>query len=215
MAFCPQCGRQISDDASFCPSCGATVIQAGTGTTGVTPPAPPGPSFGSPPSPPAAQPPAGIPPTYAPVTLPPPPRKQKMGSGWKIALVIILVVLLAIGAGVTVLAIFVVKTVKAPVDVTNRYIEAINEDNAQEAWSLLHSDSRFRREYSLGSFEKELVRPNAHTLSTWNAHEVNVSGSSAEVKVDVELITGDKYTLTFDLKKDGGDWLILDYTYSY
>jgi hypothetical protein len=145
--------------------------------------------------------------------VPPPPAKQKTGSGWKIALVVILIVLLVIGAGVTLLAVFVFKTVKEPVDVTNHYIEAINDGDAQEAWSLLHPDSSFRQDYSLSSFERELVRPNANELRTWNANEFDISGSRALVGVDMEFTDGEEYEITFELRKDKGDWLIYDYNY--
>jgi uncharacterized protein YxeA len=134
-----------------------------------------------------------------------------MRSGWKIALVIILAVVLVIGAVVAVLAVFVFKAVKAPVDVTNKYIEAVNNGDAQEAWSLLHPDSRFRREYNAGSFEQELVKPSVNKLDTWNAHEVNVSGDRASVKVDMKFTNGNGQEFTFELRKNGGDWLIYDY----
>jgi uncharacterized protein YxeA len=136
-----------------------------------------------------------------------------MGSGWKIALVVILIAILVIGAVIAALAIFVFKTVKAPVDVTNRYIEAVNDGDTREAWSLLHPDSRLRRDYNQSSFESEVVRPNINALRTWNAHEVNVKDSRATVTVDMKFTTGEEYEFTFELRKDGGEWLIYEYTY--
>jgi uncharacterized protein YxeA len=148
-----------------------------------------------------------------PGVVPPPPGRGKKGSGWKIALVIILVVLLVIGAVVAGLAVFVFKTVKAPVDVTNRYIEAINNDKAEEAWPLLSSDSRFRRDYTLSTFEREVVKPYVHSLKDWNAHEVNVTGSQAKVNVDMKFVDDTEYEFIFELKKEGGDWKIYSYSY--
>ncbi len=210
MAFCPQCGKQVSDDAQFCPSCGATIAQAGPQVSGATPPGPP---LGTPPSPPLVQPPAGVPPAHAPGVVPPPPPKRKMGSGWKTVLVVILVVMLVIGAAVAVLAVFVFKTVKAPVDVTNRYIEAVNNGDAEEAWALLSPDSRFRRDYTLTTYEIEVVQPSINFMNSWNAHQVEVSGSNAQVGVDMKFTDGTEYEFTFELRKKGSDWLIYDYTY--
>ncbi|MDY6794083.1 MAG: DUF4878 domain-containing protein [Actinomycetota bacterium] len=124
---------------------------------------------------------------------------------------LILVVLLIIGAAVAVVAIFVVKTVKAPIDVTNNYIEAINEGNASEVWSLLDSDSPLRQQYTQSSFEQEVVNPSVGELRTWNANEVNVTNNKARVEVDMEFTDGTEFTVSFDLRKDNGDWRVYDY----
>jgi uncharacterized protein YxeA len=212
MVSCPQCGNQVSDDAQFCPSCGATIAQASPQVPGSTP-VPPGPPLGTPPSPPLAQPPVGVPPAPMPGMMPPPPAKQKTKSGWKVALVVILIILLVIGAGISLLAVFVFKTVKAPVDVTNHYIEAVNNGNAEEAWALLSSDSRFRQDYTLTTYEREVVQPSVNSISTWNAHQVDVSGSNAEVGVSMTFTDGTEYEFSFALRKKGSDWFIYDYTY--
>jgi len=142
--------------------------------------------------------------------VPPPPLKKKMGSGCKIALIIGLVVILVVGVSVTLLALYVFKTVKAPVDVTNRYIEAVNEGDASEAWDLLHPDSPLKEEYTLSSFESEIVESSTK-LDKWNANEVEVNDSRARVEVDMEDETGAEFRIAFDLREDGGDWKIYDY----
>ena len=134
-----------------------------------------------------------------------------MSRGWKIALVVILSSVVVIGALVAVLAVFVFKAVKQPVDATNRYIEAINNGNAQEAWELLSPDSRIRQENTFNSFQQDLVQPYKGSLSGWNAHEVSISGSGAEVTVDMNFADGEKTEFTFELKKINDRWLIYDY----
>lgn len=166
---------------------------------------PPAPPYGTPPAPPV-----GAPPPHAPATVPPPPAAKK-GKGCKIALVIGLIVLLIVGAGAAVLVLLVFKAVKEPVDVTNRYIEAVNDGEAREAWELLHPDSRFKQDLDLGSFEREIVETSASTLRTWNANEVEVSGSRARVEVDIEYTDGEESTVVFELRKSDGDWLVYDY----
>ncbi|MEW6554836.1 MAG: zinc ribbon domain-containing protein [Actinomycetota bacterium] len=225
MAFCPNCGRDVSDDASFCPACGAT-IAASAGAGGSPPPqapeaaAPPPPTTAPPPRPPAppmgvqppyAQQPMGAPPAHVPGVVPPPPVKQKTGSAWKIAIIVGLIVILVIGTGIALLAVFVFTTVKAPVDVTNRYIEAINDGDAEEAWDLLHPDSPFRETFTLSTFESQVVDGNVR-LTTWDANEVEVKDSRATVGVDMENVDGEEFRVDFELRKDGGDWKIYDYT---
>jgi uncharacterized protein YxeA len=213
MSFCPNCGRQVSDDASFCPSCGATIKPAAAGgaapqTPPVTPPVqPPGPPVGA--QPPYTQPPFGVPPSSVPGVQPPPPVRKK-GSGWKIAIVVGLVVILLIAVVVTLIAVFVFKTVTAPVDVTNRYIEAINDGDAEEAWDLLHPDSPLKEDYDLSSFESEIIGTSVR-LRTWNANEVEIKDSRAEVRVNMEDTSGEEFRIIFELRKDGDEWKILDY----
>jgi hypothetical protein len=162
--------------------------------------------------PPYAQQPLGAPPAHVPGVVPPPPAKQKTGSVWKIAIIIGLIVVLVIGTGVALLAVFVFKTVKAPVDVTNRYIEAINDGDAEEAWSLLHPDSPFKDTYTLSTFETEVVE--AGKLRTWDANDVEVNDSRATVGVDMEDTGGNEFRIVFDVRKDGDEWRIYDYAYS-
>jgi hypothetical protein len=161
--------------------------------------------------PPYAQPPAGAPPAHVPGVVPPPPVKKKMSSGWKIAIVVFLVAVLVIGAGAVIFGVFIFKTVKAPVDVTNRYIEAINDGDAQEAWDLLHSDSPFKQGQTIASFDSSIVQPSVGILDTWNANEVNVNDSRAQVKVDLEFTDGSDYRVAFELRKQGDEWKIYDY----
>jgi hypothetical protein len=201
---CPHCGKTIAAGSSFCPFCGANIAATQSGGQNQPPPAGPVPPQSYAPSPP-------VPPGPAPGTLPPAPRKQGMSRGWKIAIVVIISVVVVFGALAALLGVFVFKTVKKPVDTTNRYIEAVNNGRAQDAWNLLTTDSRIRKEYDLNSFQEEVVQPNVGDLSTWNAHEVNIKGSQAEVAVDMTFSTGTKNEVTFQLKEINGQWLIDDY----
>ncbi len=223
MAMCPNCGRQVSDDATFCPACGAGIPAATSGGSGTPPPQqptpppgpapvpqPPGPPMGT--QPPYAQTPTGAPPAHVPGVVPPPTPKSK-SPGCKIAIIATIVGGLIVAACIVVLVLFVFGAVKAPVDVTNRYIEAVNEGDAQEAWDLLHPGSPLKQEYSLITFEANIVDPSIK-LDTWNANEVDVQDSRAEVGVDMEAEDGTDFRVVFTLRKDGDDWKIYDYSSS-
>lgn len=134
-----------------------------------------------------------------------------MGSGWK-ALIIIVLSIIVIGAvGAVILGVFVFKTVKAPVDVTNRYIEAVNDGDAEAAWGLLHPASRFKRDYTLSTFESQVIEPTTK-LESWNANEVEVKGDRAVVKVEMKDVDASNFRLAFELRKDGSDWKVFDYS---
>lgn len=60
--FCPNCGKQVSDDARFCPSCGGALSPAGP-TPPAPGPVPPSPATGNAPAP---YPSPTQPPTFAP-----------------------------------------------------------------------------------------------------------------------------------------------------
>jgi hypothetical protein len=162
--------------------------------------------------PPYAQTPTGAPPAHVPGVVPPPTPKSK-ASGCKIAIIAVIVAGLLVAAGIAVLFLVVFGTVKAPVDVTNRYIEAINGGDAQEAWDLLHPSSPLKQEYSLSTFESDIVDASIK-LETWNANEVSVQDSRAEVGVDMEAEDGTDFNVFFTLRKDGDDWKIYDYSSS-
>lgn len=161
--------------------------------------------------PPYAQPPAGAPPAHVPGVVPPPPVKQKTGSAWKVAIIVGIVAILLIAVAVAALALFVFNTVKAPVDVTNNYIEAVNDGNVREAWDLLHPDSPIKEAFDLRSFEAEIIA-DSMKLRTWDANEVEVNNGRAEVRVDMEPSDGNEFEVVFDVRKDGGDWKIYDYS---
>ena len=219
MADCRQCGKQISDDASFCPACGAIVTtpQTEAGGEQLPPQAPePGAQPPAPPqTPPPGQPyqsPAGVQQPYQPGAFPPPPpAKQKTGKTWKIVLVVALVVALVIVGAVAAIGLFVFSAVKAPIDATNEFIEAVNKGDANTAWDMLHPSSSFRQDYTQSTFETEVVDTLAGELSTWNANEASVSGSEAQVEVDVSYKDGSEDRVTFNLEKSNDDWLILNW----
>ncbi len=212
MAYCQKCGREMSEGAAFCPVCGAPAAAG-------APSAPPPPSAGSastPPTPPGTPPPpgqypAGAPPAHVPGVVPPPPARKKMGSGWKAAIIIVVSIVVVVAVGAVLLGVLVFRAVKAPVDVTNRYIEAVNDGDASEAWELLHPSSRFKRDYTLSTFESEVIEPTTR-LKSWNANEVEVKNDRAEVGVDMEDVEGEEFRVIFDLRKDGSEWKVFDYS---
>jgi len=133
-----------------------------------------------------------------------------VGSGWKVAIIAGGVAILIVAIAVALLAFFVFNTVKAPVDVTNNYIEAVNDGNAREAWDLLHPDSPYKEEFDLSSFEAEIVETSTN-LKTWDANEVEVNNDRARVTVDMTDFDEYEFEIIFDVRKDGSDWKIYDY----
>lgn len=212
MAYCQKCGREISEGAAFCPACGSPV-----GAETSTPSPPPGatPAAPTPPAPPGASSPyapyaMGAPPAHVPGVVPPPPSRRKMGSGWKAALIIGVSIIIILVVGAVLIGVFVFTAVKAPVDVTNRYIEAVNDGDAGAAWELLHPASRFKRDYTLSTFESQVIEPTTR-LKSWNANEVEVKDNRAMVRVDMEDVEGSDFRVAFELRKDRDDWKIFDY----
>ena len=124
---------------------------------------------------------------------------------------IIVAILLLLGVGAVVAGIIIFRAVKEPVDITNRYIEAVNEGNAELAWSLLHPQSRFKKDYDRKAYGVEVVEASKGTLRNWNAHEVNISGSRARVGVDLEFTDGSTMKMEFELRREGDEWLVYDY----
>ncbi len=218
MSFCPRCGSQVSDQAIYCPSCGAdlkaaAIPESAPPQSQATPPVGPpySQSTGYPPyATPGGAPYRGAPPAGG-AAYPPPPKKSKKGC--VIALLITLVVLL-VGAGLAVsLGIWVFKTVKGPVDTTNKYIEAINGGDLETAWNLLYSASPKKRDYTKEEFDAKVVKPNVNYLSTWNAYSSSISDDHAQVKAKMTPRTEASFEVVFDLRKEGGEWKIFDYYY--
>lgn len=206
MAVCPNCGGAVSDDARFCASCGADAAPAAQAGAG----APPPPTGDMPPPVQPPAPPLGAPPNQAPmVTLPPPPMKRKTGSIWKVVVIGVLIAMLVIGGILATVVWLVVKAVKPTIDVTNRFIEAINDGDAEGAWSLIHPDSPLKDKYTLSTFESEIVDSLSGQLETWDANEASVSGSEAKVEADFTYKDGSDDSATFQLKKGGDGWMIM------
>ncbi len=88
MAFCPDCGEQLSPDASTCPRCGAQIQRTPAGSAGARPaaPSPPPPGTGAflPPGPAYSQGPA-MPPPIPPTGFPPVAAVKKGTSGMAVA----------------------------------------------------------------------------------------------------------------------------------
>lgn len=194
--YCTECGKEMPPDSSFCPHCGATAIPQKTETTG---PAPPGtPAAGQTPQPPP------VPPAL--------PARDKRKKLMKV-LIILGIVFIVVVIGAVILITLFIGTVKAPVDVTNRYIEAVNKGNATEAWDLLHPNSRLKTDYSFDQYKKDVVDRSKGYLTKWNAHNVTVSGSKAAVEVDITFKGAGEEAFEFSLRKSNGKWLIYDYKY--
>ncbi len=134
-----------------------------------------------------------------------------MSSGWKAALIIGVSVIVILIVGAVLIGVLVFKAVKGPVDVTNRYIEAVNGGDAEAAWELLHPASRFRRDYTLSTFESQVIEPTTR-LKTWNANQVEVKDNRALVKVEMEDVEGSDFRVEFELRKSGEDWKVFDYS---
>jgi hypothetical protein len=121
-----------------------------------------------------------------------------------IAIVLILAVAVPVG-------IWFYNTVKEPMDVTNNYIQFVNDGNTTSAYNLLASDSPIRQQYTKAEFASEVVDPHVGDLDSWNANNVSITNDQATVTVDMKLATGSRLTTTFDLVRVNGTWYIYDY----
>ncbi len=194
--YCPDCGKEMPDDSIFCPNCGATAA--------------PESAVNAKPTPPGTSTAQRVRQTPPPLPVSPAPDRRKKLIKVLVALGIIFIVVVV--AAVILLTLFI-GTVKAPVDVTNKYIEAVNMGNATEAWGFLHPASRFKTGYSFDQYTEQVVNRSSGFLTKWNAHHVTVSNSNALVEVYITFKNAKKETIEFALKKTNGKWLIYDYAY--
>lgn len=130
----------------------------------------------------------------------------------KIVLISALIGILVVGGGLAATVYFVYRAVKPPVDATNRFIAAVNEGDAREAWEMLHPSSYYKQNYDSFRFQQEIVEQLSDALSSWNANQSSVSGSEAKVGVDLVYTDGSESRATFYLLKSDGDWLIMDWS---
>jgi len=155
-------------------------------------------------------------PEAAKIQQPPPPvpssARVRSRTLKKVLIVLGIVFIFVVIGAVLVVTLFI-GAVKAPVDVTNRYIKAVNDGNAKAAWELLHPDSRFKTGYSFSEFQQDVVERSKGSLLSWNAHHVEVSGSKAVVDADITFKSAGEESLKFALRKKNGRWLIYDYGY--
>lgn len=203
MGTCEKCGAATRPGAEFCTSCGApiTASEGQQAQGGALPPVPPGgqlqpggPAAGIPPLPPYAA-----------------PAKKGMSKGLKIFLVIAACVVLLIIVGIVVGAIFIVKVVSAPADVSNNYVKAINEGNLTLAYSYLAASTR--KGETLSGFRSKLSPLSGH-ISKYNTSSASISAqtgrpSTAQVVMNLSFDDGSKATWDMNLAQENGHWKIL------
>lgn len=273
MAFCPDCGNQISPDAETCPNCGKGVDQAAAQAAAPPPPAapgavppppaappPPGPAFAPPP--PGPVPPMGAGPMPPGPAWPAPVMAKKKTSGLAVASLIlaitgfvclpilgpiiglilgiaaksqiknsngqveggglatagivisVLAIVLILAVGIP-LGIWVYDAVKGPLDATNDFITYMNEGNADAAYDMLSANSPIRKDYTRTEF-KEMVRDTKGSLKDWMTYSTSIVNNEATVTVTMEYKSGGDDDVEFELRKEGGDWLIYDFnTYDF
>jgi hypothetical protein len=218
MEACENCGAVIRPGAGFCAACGATAPEAG-GTpvqpaqaSQPGPPTPPtlapGAQQAQPPGVPLQAPPGPPPPPGTPQMpyMPPPPQKRKMGRGWKIALVLGLVIIVLIIVGILFGVLVLVKVISAPADIANNYVRAINEGDLSSAYSDLakqaqNEETKVAFDQKMGTFTGNIQK--------WFTSSININNGSATIVMDISLTNGSKVTWDMSLVKENGKWKIL------
>ena len=143
-----------------------------------------------------------------------PPVAAKKSSGCLKAFLITLVVVVVLGViGAVLIAVVgvnVFNAVTAPVDSTNEYLQALQDERFDEAWSSTCEE--FQSANPQEQFREEI---SATLQERGGIDKINASGSEVET-VNGEETAKVSYTLTFgngqtieneaDLVKEGGEW---------
>lgn len=172
---------------------------------GVVPPPPgviPTPSPGAPPTPPYG---AGPPP---PVSPPPVARmhgRTPLGTRRKLVVAVVIVGLLAL-VGISIGIVALVKYAKEPIDVANEFFAATKAGEMDKAMS--HVSERVFKTSS-----REEVRASVQTfgedLQSYDANEVEVSGSVTTVTAEIVYNDGSRGQAELILQKEDGKYRIL------
>jgi predicted PurR-regulated permease PerM len=141
--------------------------------------------------------------------MPPPPQRKKMGRGWKIALVLGLVIIVLIIVGIVFGALVFVKVISAPADVANNYVRAINEGDLSTAFSDLATQTRNKE--TRAGFDKKMGTFKGN-IQKWFTSSININNGSATIVMDLSFADGSKATWDMDLVKENGKWKILNVT---
>ncbi|MBU1943529.1 MAG: DUF4878 domain-containing protein, partial [Actinobacteria bacterium] len=177
---------------------------------GMPPPAPgamPPPAPGAMPPPPGGPqpPPPGMPQMMPPGPAAPPKAKKGMSKGLKIGCLIGVIAVLLIIALVVVLVVVFVGVLSKPADVANNYMKYLDDGSVAQAWELLtpatqRSETRSGFEEKATLFEGEITR--------YFTSNIEISGSVAEIRMDVTYADGEKGVWEFTLLKQDGEWKI-------
>jgi predicted PurR-regulated permease PerM len=141
--------------------------------------------------------------------MPPAPQRKKMGKGWKIALVLGLVIIALIIVGIVLGAVVFVKVISAPADVANNYVRSINEGDLTTAFSDLatrtqNNTTRAVFDQKMGTFKGNIKK--------WFTSSININNGRASIVMDISFVDGTKATWDMDLVKENGTWKILNVT---
>lgn len=99
-----------------------------------------------------------------------------------------------------------VNVLAGPADVANDYMKALKAGNLSSAWSYL--SEKAQKEEGRSGFEKK-VGVYKGQIDRYYTRKINVSGSNAQVTMELKLSSGEKGNWYFDLVKEGGKWRIV------
>ncbi|MBU4175301.1 MAG: DUF4878 domain-containing protein [Actinobacteria bacterium] len=202
MATCSRCGAELPEGTKYCPGCGQPAQEG----VPQPPPPPPGtvpsPIPGSVPPPPG--PPGAIPAPVVPVAAPR-PAKKGMSRGGKIAIIVGISAVVLIAAVIGVAIFLLVGAIKAPADVSNKYLQALNDGDLSTAWGYISKDTQKEETRSGFISDKESFKGE---IDSYNTSGVEVSNGNARVEMDIEFKDGKKATWEISLIKENGKWKI-------
>lgn len=201
-AFCEQCGSALDEGARFCRSCGKPLAGPATGPAAAAQPAPAQPApVAPPPQAPAAAAswatPQPAPPPWALATAQPKKgsRLPKVLGG--LALFAVVVVVLALLA------------TSGPADAVSAHLAALASGDDATAYSYTSAD--FRKATNLAAFSAFVNANPIFRAAKADISSRTVTGSSAQVIVDLTPPGGSKRTAEFQLTQEEGDWKIIGY----
>jgi len=201
VATCSRCGAELPDGTKYCPGCG----QPAEEVVGQPPPAPPG--SVPPPIP------GSIPPPVSPGTMPAPgapvtaprPAKKGMSRGGKIAIIVGISAVVLIAAVIGIAVFCIIGAIKAPADVSNKYLQALSDGDLSTAWGYISKDTQKEETRSSFISDKEAFKGE---IESYNTNGIEVSNGHAQVEMDIDFKNGEKATWEISLIKENGEWKI-------
>jgi len=128
-----------------------------------------------------------------------------MSRGGKIAIIVGISAVVLIAAVIGVAIFLLVGAIKAPADVSNKYLQALNDGDLSTAWGYISKDTQKEETRSGFISDKESFKGE---IDSYNTSGVEVSNGNARVEMDIEFKDGKKATWEISLIKENGKWKI-------
>ncbi|MDD5748115.1 MAG: zinc ribbon domain-containing protein [Actinomycetota bacterium] len=182
--YCPNCGKEVSEEKRFCPGCGAplqaapsTQVPEKTEIPGMPPSAPP-PSLKAP---------------------------KKHSIILKVLIPVIAVIVILVIALVAFLTGKGCEMITGPADAANNFMEALKEGNLDSAWTYFSIAAQ--EEEGRDSFD-EKFEPYNGEVKKYYTREVKTENDRSNVTMELELKNGVKDKWYFDLVKENDKWKV-------